>query len=73
MSSFFTGHNIKFTSKIFENMQNLLGVNLEPLYSKYIETLRCFVLNKSYTVYYIIFIDMVIKMLTLTIISNKKI
>lgn len=55
-------------------MQNLLRVNLEPLtYSKYIETLRCFVLNKSYTVYYIIFIDMVIKMLTLTIISNKKI
>lgn len=49
-------------------MQNILRVNLEPLmYSKYIKTLRCFVLDKSYTIYHIIFIDMVIKMLTLTI------
>lgn len=54
-------------------MQNLLRVNLEPLTcSKYIKTLICFVLNKSYTVYYIIFIDMVITMLTLTIFSTKK-
>lgn len=54
-------------------MQNIFRVNLEPLMcSKYIKTLRCFVLDKSYIVYYIIFIDMVIKMLTLSMVFNKK-
>lgn len=65
--------DITSNSKNFGNMQNIFRVNLEPLMcSKYIKTLRCFVSDKSYIVYYIIFIDMVIKMLTLSMVFNKK-